>query len=264
MKFEPAIIPPVNPSSAWALLFRDDGTLALNADDSIPRQGPDEQSVYLGTLDGAPCFVARTDSREYCFNEIRGLHSQISDELYSLIGYASQILTWRENHRFCSRCGAATAPSDTERAMVCPACGHMSYPRVSPSMIVAVTKGDELLMARSPRFPPGLYSVLAGFLEPGETLEQCVAREVREETGIEIANIRYFASQPWPFPHSIMIGFKADYAGGEIRIDPSEIEDAGWYAPATLPDIPGHSTIARWLIDDYLKSRSDEAAGAPN
>jgi NAD+ diphosphatase len=259
MKFTPAIVPntPID-ETAFVLQFAESGQLVLNADLSLPERFPEDHAIYLGTLDGTPCYVSRladepTDLQQL---EIRGLHSRISDELYSLIGYASQILTWRETHRFCSRCATKAEPSDSERAMVCPACGLMSYPRISPSMIVAVTKGDELLMARSPRFPAGMYSVVAGFLEPGETLEQCVAREVREETGIEVSNIQYFANQPWPFPHSIMIGFKADYAGGEINIDPVEIEDAGWYTAATMPDIPGHSTIARWLIDDYLKLRS--------
>ena len=146
---------------------------------------------------------------------------------------------------------------DKAGELVCPECSLMSFPRISPSMIVAVTRGDELLMARGRHFPEGLYSVVAGFVEPGESLEQCVAREVMEETGLEIINIKYHSSQPWPFPHSLMVGFTADYAGGEINIDPKEIEDAGWYSADKLPErIPSKSTIARVLIDNFLHKHS--------
>ncbi|MDF7824338.1 NAD(+) diphosphatase [Pontiellaceae bacterium B12227] len=240
------------------LLFNSAGQLALESDHALPEQMPDGQAVYLGTLDNKACYVSRSmdEPGRFQWLEVRALFGVVPDEIYSLIGYASQILTWRENHQFCSRCGAKAEPSETERAMVCPECNLQNYPRISPSMIVAVTRGDELLMARGHHFPPGLYSVVAGFLEPGETMEQCVAREVMEETGIEVENIQYVTSQPWPFPHSIMIGFKADYVRGEIRIDPKEIEDAGWYTPDTLPEIPSRATIARKLIDDYLASHS--------
>ncbi|MDF7808978.1 NAD(+) diphosphatase [Pontiellaceae bacterium B12219] len=262
MKFIPAIIPPESFSdSVLSFLFSADGKIAI-PNGLLPRLPADSpelyQGTYLGTYEGTPCYVARVqpDSSIDSFEEVRGLFSSIPDELYSLIGYASQILTWRENHRFCSRCGTKAEPSDTERAMVCPSCKLANYPRISPSMIVAVTRGNELLMARGHHFPPGLYSVVAGFVEPGETLEQCVAREVMEETGLKIKNIQYLTSQPWPFPHSIMIGFKADYAGGEIRIDPKEIEDAGWYTPDDLPQLPSKATIARKLIDDYLARQS--------
>ncbi|VGO21174.1 NAD(+) diphosphatase [Pontiella sulfatireligans] len=262
MKFIPAILPDNAPAAPALTFLFCEGKIVLNQEEAIPCFGQERalvnQGIYLGTYEGQPCYVARIDAEpdvpEDCMlSEIRPLHATFADELYALIGYASQILTWRENHQFCSKCGAGAVPSTTERAMVCNACGFMSYPRISPSIIVAVTKGPELLMARGPHFPAGLYSVVAGFLEPGETLEQCVAREVREETGIEVSNICYFASQPWAFPHSVMIGFTADYAGGELKIDPSEIEDAGWFMPDALPEIPSESTIARWLIDDYLK-----------
>ncbi len=241
--------------TADILLFNADGQVGLNEDLSVPERVPARHAVYLGTLNERPCFVERAadETESVQWLEIRDLFSQVPDELYALIGYASQILIWRENHRFCSRCGAKAVPSETERAMVCPECRLRNYPRISPSMIVAVTRGDELLMARGHHFPEGLYSVLAGFVEPGETLEQCVEREVMEETGIEVENIQYHSSQPWPFPHSLMVGFTADYAGGELNIDPTEIEDAGWYTADRLPDrIPSESTIARALINDYL------------
>jgi NAD+ diphosphatase len=263
MKFNPAILPEISkPAAVRTFLFRN-GKEILNDRDSIPLLSPEspllENGVYLGLYGDEPCYAARLPEdadlpERYEWKDIRTLHGQFEEELYALIGFASQILTWRENHQFCSRCGTKAAPSVKERAMVCPSCGLMNYPRISPSMIVAVTRGDELLMARGHHFPKGLYSVVAGFAEPGENLEQCVAREVMEETGLEITNIQYHSSQPWPFPHSLMIAFTADYAGGEIKIDPVEIEDAGWYRPESLPEkIPSHSTIARSLIDDYLK-----------
>ena len=235
------------------LTFSSSGQIALNEDLSVPDKEPSGRAVYLGQLDEVPCFVERSDAESPQGLEYRSLFSQIPDVLYSLIGYASQILTWSENHRFCSRCGTRAEPSDHDRAMVCPECGLMNFPRISPSIIVAVSRGDELLMCRGHHFPEELYSVVAGFVEPGETLEECVAREVLEETGIEVTNIKYHSSQPWPFPHSLMIGFAADYARGDIRIDPKEIEDAGWYTRSRLPArIPSKSTIARTLIDHYL------------
>ena len=136
-----------------------------------------------------------------------------------------------------------------ERALQCTACGYLSYPRISPAVIVAVVRGKSILLARARRFPPGMYSVLAGFVEPGETLEECVVREVREETGVEVKNIRYFASQPWPFPHSLMVAFTAEHASGEIRVDPEEIVDAGWYTVENFPHVPDPMTVARRLID---------------
>lgn len=261
MKFTASICPE-RPVDSPALLFLFLGNqIVVNAAETIPECPAEDvrldDSIYLGTWGQQACYVARISEETalpegWTLTDIRPLHGTLTAELYALIGHALQILTWSKNHQFCSKCGAPATPHVKDRAMVCTACGFMNFPRISPSIIVAVTKGQEILMARSPHFPAGLFSVLAGFLEPGETLEQCVAREVREESGIEIENIQYVTSQPWPFPHSIMIGFTADYAGGEIKIDPDEIEDAGWFTPETMPEIPSQSTIARWLIDGYL------------
>ena len=160
-------------------------------------------------------------------------------------------LDWDRTHQYCGRCGTKTIDAEGERAKRCPNCGLSNYPRLSPSIIVRINRGDEILMARAFRFPPGMYSVLAGFVEPGETLEEAVEREVWEEVRIRVKNIRYFGSQPWPFPHSLMLGFTAEYAGGEIEIDQVEIEDAGWYSAANLPQLPPRLSIARRLIDDF-------------
>ena len=143
-----------------------------------------------------------------------------------------------------------------ERAKECPKCGLLNYPRISPAIIVAVLKGNQILLARSRRFPGGFYSVLAGYVEPGETLEECVRREVFEEVGIEVKNIRYFGSQPWPFPDSQMIAFTAEYLSGDIKPDESEIVDAGWFLPENLPEIPGKISIARSLLETSDKLMS--------
>ena len=146
-----------------------------------------------------------------------------------------------------------------ERAMYCATCDLRSYPRISPSMIVLITRGDEVLLARSPRFVPGVYSTLAGFAEPGESAEDCLIREVREEVQVEVKNIQYVGSQCWPFPHSMMLGFHAEYAGGEIVPQADEIEDAQWFNVHQLPPLPASRSIARYLIDLYVARRLGHA-----
>lgn len=141
----------------------------------------------------------------------------------------------------------------TEFAMECPSCRLTAYPRISPAVMVLVERGNDLLLARSPHFKPGVFSALAGFVEPGETLEQCAVREVREEVGIEITNLRYFKSQPWPFPNSLMIAYFADYAAGTITPDPTEIEAADWFSRDALPLLPDPVSIARQLIEAALR-----------
>ncbi len=145
----------------------------------------------------------------------------------------------------------------TERAKRCPQCGFLYFPRLAPAIIVLIERGDQLLMARSHRFAPGVYSVLAGFVEPGESLEEAVVREVKEEVGISIKDIRYFGSQPWPFPHSLMVGFTATYAGGDISVDPTELEDAGWFTVDSIPPLPGKLSIARKLIDRFIEKHKN-------
>lgn len=176
-------------------------------------------------------------------------------DLYRMLGYAAQIGTWASQNRFCGCCGSAMQRVPGERAMHCAHCHLHHYPRLSPSMIVLVTRGDEVLLARSPRFVSGVYSTLAGFVEPGESVEQCVAREVREEVGVEVCDIEYVGSQNWPFPHSLMLGFHARYAGGAIVRQEEEIEDAQWFSVHDLPLLPAQRSIARYLIDLYVARR---------
>ena len=220
------------------------------------------QAHFLGTAEGHPCLAAEVPAGAFPpegwrFVGLRSLFSAVSDSFFGVAARAFEVVEWDRTHRFCGRCGAPTRAKEKERARECPACGLPSYPRISPAVIVAVTRGDRILLARAPRFPPGLYSVLAGFVEPGETLEECVRREVREETGIEVRAIRYFASQPWPFPNSLMIAFIAEHARGEIVIDSAELVDAGWYTAGALPQIPDRITVARRLIDWFTSGRGE-------
>lgn len=185
------------------------------------------------------------------------LHSD--SETFKMLGYASQIGTWARQHRFCGACGTPMQALAGERAMHCATCAVHHYPRLSPSMIVLVTRGDEVLLARSARFASGVYSTLAGFVEAGESVEECVHREVHEEVGVQVCNLQYLTSQGWPFPHSLMLGFHAEYAGGEIVLQEDEIEDARWFNLNNLPSLPPVRSISRYLIDVYLARRLGNA-----
>ena len=213
--------------------------------------------LYLGTLGERACYAfeygADTEAPAgMLWQGLRALYGRLDDSLFALAGRALQFVDWDRTHQFCGRCATPMRHRGGERARECPACGLIAYPRIAPAVMCLVRRGREILLARSPHFPPGMYSALAGFVEPGESLEQCLLREVLEETGVRIANPRYFASQPWPFPHSLMIAFVADYAGGEITPAPDEIEDAHWFALDALPKLPNRISIARRLIDGVM------------
>jgi NAD+ diphosphatase len=217
-----------------------------------------KRSQYLGILDDQHCFACELEEDSTLpegmqWSGLRALFGAIDDSLFAVAGRAFQIVDWDRSHLFCGRCGTPTQIKNHERARECPSCGQVHYPRIAPAIMALVRRGREFLLARSPHFAPGMYSALAGFVEPGETLEQTLVREVREEVGIEVANVRYFASQPWPFPHSLMIAFNADYAGGEITPAPGEIEAAEWFTADRLPPaLPSKISISRRLIDATL------------
>jgi NAD+ diphosphatase len=258
--FVPGVADPAAPAGdALWFLFREsrvlvgDGTMRLPGSREALALAPGARH-YLGLLGEHEVYAAEVGKAApppgYRFSDLRSLFSRLDDARYALAGRALQVIDFERTHRFCGRCGTPTAPRAHERGRECPACGLVAYPRIAPAVMVLVRRlPDEILLARSPRFPAGMYSALAGFVEPGETLEQCLAREVEEEVGVRIADIRYFASQPWPFPHSLMIAFVADWAGGEIRVDANEIEDAKWCTLAGLPQLPQPISIARRLID---------------
>ncbi len=265
LRWQAALLDPAMPGG-WAVVhcrqqFLFDSSGVLFPRDWLKRLAlPLLSEQGLGYFDGEAVFLFELDFPA----EVPGAHWQGlrqfmqegDQDLFRLLGYAAQIGTWVSQHRFCGSCGSAMQQRTNERALYCPACGAQQYPRLSPSMIVLVTRGDELLLARSPRFAPGVYSTLAGYVEPGESVEQCVEREVREEVGVSIHMPRYIASQGWPFPHSLMLGFHAEYAGGEIVPQPEEIEDARWFAIDRLPALPARQSIARYLIELYLARRS--------
>jgi NAD+ diphosphatase len=249
----------MNELSYW-LLRRENKLLAIDSagGNIFPRGlaadfcNPND-ALLVGEWQGLPCYAADIDDLPENISgelmSLRSLFNVAGAEAISLIVRATMLLDWRKNHRYCGKCGTPTTISPRESSMVCPSCGLVAYPRISPVVMVLISRGDELLLARSPRFKPGVFSALAGYVEAGETLEQCAKREVREEVGIEITNLRYFGSQPWPFPDSLMVGFFADYAGGTITPDPAEIEAAAWYSRSALPLLPEPVTLARKLID---------------
>ncbi len=224
---------------------------------------------YLGYFgDGSGhCFCAEIGAEtavppQLSAHGLRGLYGRIPEEQFWLVGRASQIIDWDRNHVYCSRCGTKNKIQANERSKKCPSCALITYPRIAPAIIVRVTRetehGSEILLARGPRHPRGFYSVLAGFVEPGETLEMCVQREVQEEVGITLRDIRYFGSQPWPFPNSLMLGFTAVYAGGELVLEEAEIEDAQWYTADNLPRIPPPLSISYDLIMDWVENKTTQ------
>jgi len=212
------------------------------------------RSQYLGLYGGKHCYAAEIPETQplpegWSALGLRDLFGLVETTLAALSGRAYQLMDWERNHQYCSRCGAPMQPRSDERVRACPSCDFTSYPPVSPAIMILVTHGRKLLLARKPVWPAGRFSALAGFVEPGETLEDTVIRETREEVGVEVKNIRYFGSQPWPFPHSLMVAFTAEYAGGEIRPDGVEIEEARWFDADQLPRLPPPISISRRLID---------------
>lgn len=192
----------------------------------------------------------------YQFKNLRELYRHVEEDTFWMACYANHVLYWHTTSIFCGRCATPLQIDKKEIAKECPNCKLRQYPRISPAVITAITKGDEILLGRAPRFPEGMYSTLAGFVEAGESLEGCLHREVYEEVGIKIQNIRYFGSQPWPFPDSLMIGFIAEHQSGEIKIDPEELTDAQWFSRENMPLIPPRLSIARQMIDWWLHKAS--------
>jgi len=274
--FVPRISPPEDGRGpAYWFALQDDRLILRGAGDSAEApQATDLAELgltavrqqYLGYLQDEQarqmhCYSAEIDPKAVLNDGLialglREAYPHLGDLLFNLAGRAQQIVTWDRTHQFCGQCGTRTEPVPNERAHRCPSCGLTNYPRISPAIIIAVVRrdagSDRILLARNHRFPPGRYSVIAGFVEPGESLEECAHREVLEETGIRIKNVRYFGSQPWPFPNSLMVGFTAEYQDGEIRPEESELADARWFAADSLPNLPPRMTIARRLIDWFV------------
>ncbi|MDE5981339.1 MAG: NAD(+) diphosphatase [Bacteroidaceae bacterium] len=194
------------------------------------------------------------DCDGYQLVPLRQTHGRLSQDEYLLAGKAAELLYWDSNSKFCGCCGGPMR-WQTEISKQCPYCGKELWPSPATAVIVRVTRGDEMLMIQSHKFKGDMYGHVAGFVETGETLEQCVARELMEETKIRVKNLRYFGSQPWPYPYGLMVAFTADYESGELEIQRKELRKAGWFRRDHLPTIPDEASISRWLIDDWLKER---------
>ncbi|OAN16668.1 NADH pyrophosphatase [Photobacterium jeanii] len=229
-------------------LYLEDGDLPLTSAEALGFCC--EGARQIGEFDGYPVYWLEASEQ---LDEVRFFTQRdllmIAPALFDLAGKACQLSHMVATQQYCSSCGDVCALAEQEVAMHCQGCGVRHYPRVSPCVIVAVRRDEHLLLAQHPRHKTGLYTVIAGFVEAGETLEQCVAREVKEETGIEVKNIRYIASQPWAFPSNLMMGFLADYQSGELKPDYTELSDAIWAGVDSLPKLAPKGTIARHLIE---------------
>ena len=266
--FDPQVRSAVAKGAALYLGVRGGEVLVDDTPDGMrfPAEPPPGTQHVIGSLGERLCVAIDVDPdftppETQRWVSLRGLYGRVADSLWILAGRADQIVAWDRTHRFCGRCATPTEPSTDDRSRRCPACGLAAYPRIAPAVIVLVTRGEhdeEALLAWGFQRPEPFFSTLAGFVEPGEDLETAVRREVREETGIELTDVRYFGSQPWPFPHQLMVGFLARYASGEIRVQPEEIREARWFRPADLDGVKtsrGTMSIAGWMIEHWVTAQ---------
>jgi NAD+ diphosphatase len=279
MHFIPAVLPQAPATaSAWCFAFVE-GQLLLPQDETqmlAPHpwsafETLAERRHYLGKLEDVDCWALSLNEMPpgWRRSPLRAAMMQFNEPLMGLAGRASQILEWDRTHRHCGACGTPTELQSGERARRCPACGHTAYPRVTPAMMVLIWREvegaahrHELLLGRSPHYVPGVYSALAGFVEAGESLEECVHREVAEEVNVRVQDLRYYGSQSWPFPNSLMVAFTARWVAGDIVPQPGEIEDARWFPIDALPKIPPRFSISGHLIRDTVVSLGGPEPGA--
>jgi NAD+ diphosphatase len=269
LPFIPSHIRPESPGDEPLLFAFRRRELLVAEDGSLPSytlinsQGFEAvRTQYLGRFGNSHCYSAEfagdtEPTGGLVFRDLRMLFMSLDSEHHAIASRAVQIVEWDRTHQFCGACGKQTELAATDRSRTCPDCAIPMYPRLAPAMIVAVERGDEILLARSPHFPAGIYSVLAGFVEPGESAEEAVIREVYEEARVVVDGVRYFGSQPWPYPNSLMLGFTAQYKAGEIDTEHDELEDAKWFRYDALPNtFPGSISISQWLLQDFVARRS--------
>jgi NAD+ diphosphatase len=222
-------------------------------------EGLREQALWLGTFDGTPCWVlalargAAVPAGLHAETLVPMRGTRLPDDLLSLGGMAMQALHWEGTSGHCPRCGEPTERIEGEWGKRCRNCRYEHYPHLHPAVIILIRDGDRCLLARKREWAPGRYALVAGFVDNGESLEGAVHREVKEEVGVDVTDLRYVGSQNWPFPSQLMVGFVATYAGGEVRIEPSELEDARWFPSDRLPDGPSRHSIARYIMDHYAR-----------
>ena len=241
------------------LIDNEKQNLALLDSDEIKWSGMDVvQEYFLGYLGDYSCYAAELSPDSSCmegcsFKPFRSLLGLIPDNLFTICSRSVQLTEWYNRNKYCGTCGSKTSLHPEERAMYCKKCESLFYPRISPCVIVLVTKGEELLLARNKNFPSQLFSTLAGFIEAGETVEEAIKREIYEEVSIKVKNCRYFGSQSWPFPSQLMLGFHAEYDSGVIKPDGKEIDLADWFNFKSLPQVPpGRISISGRLIESYV------------
>jgi len=266
-QYKPSNKPEKSDKSAayWFIFNHKKMLINLKSNDKIPfLRNPEELNLspvrtqYLGMLKGKSCYSAEVEPgtiapEGMAFRDLRSLYEDLDEDIFLLAGKAIQIVNWDKNHQFCGRCGSATETSKYEMAKVCPKCGFRSFVRLSPAVITAIIKDGKILMAKH-GYRGDMYGLIAGFIEPGETVEEAVGRETLEEVGLKVKNIKYFASQPWPFPNSLMIGFTAEYGSGEIKVDGKEITGAEWFSADEIPRSPSRMSIASELIDWFVEN----------
>ena len=267
-RYKPEVSLNENSGPAYYFIFNSD-KLFLDQDNELPFiEDLEELSIhpirthYMGTLEDYPCYAAEvapeTSAPEGMnFHDLRSLYEVLDEDIFLLAGRALQIINWDKNHEFCGKCGTPTEIKEDELAKVCPECGFTSFPRLSPAVITAIIKDDKILMAKHSYGLKDRYSLIAGFVEPGETLEEGVEREITEEVGLKVRNIKYFGSQPWPFPHSLMVGFTAEYESGDIKVDGKEILHAKWFSVDEISQPSSKMSIASELIDWFIKDYSN-------
>lgn len=265
-EFEPAVSPAGDEEHGESWVFVSiEGRIACISEQGAPRPITGDElrwldvevrsRHFLGRFRGRPVFALEAQGElpeGYSLAALRSWLGRVEPSVFYLAGRAQQIIDWDNTHRFCGRCGTETEHHREDRAKICPSCGLVNYPRLSPSIIVLITRGDEMLLARNANWPTEMYSTLAGFVEPGESVEQTLHREVEEEVGLKVRNLRYLGSQSWPFPNSLMLGFHAEYDSGEIVFHDGEIADARWFRCDDLPNVPPRTSISRWLIDEFV------------
>ncbi len=215
--------------------------------------------MHGGTMDGVECWGARMPKEYVAPQGLELIESRLAfvhpnPDIANVISRCREFVSWRNGHRLCGSCGAKTVFATSDLAIVCPVCGMMYYPQIAPAVITMITRnnGKEILLAHNKRFSTPSFSLIAGFVEAGESLEQAVVREIMEETGVTVKNIRYLSSQPWPFPNSLMLGFMAEYESGEAFPRDGELSEMGWYSKENLPQLPSPGSIARKIINEYF------------
>ena len=250
---------------AWWFAFRGDELLVVAEPGAarVPRRTEVAEhdlairrEIYLGRLNGIGSWAVELSAElerppGMSLRGLRALYGLLDERLFAVAGRAAQLVAWDRDHQFCGRCGARTALVTGERARRCPECLLTAFPRLSPAIIVLIERGDRVLLARGQGMPAGRYGIVAGFVEPGESLEEAVHREVWEEVGLGVSQVRYFGSQAWPFPHAVMIGFTAHHATGEIELRDGELATADWFGLDSLPTVPSKMSIARRLLDAW-------------